>query len=517
MELLEPEVYYRALQTRDRRFDGHMFVGVTSTGIYCRPICPAKTAKFENCRFFRTAAAAQEAGFRACLRCRPEISPEVAGWRGTSNTVSRALALIAEGFLDQENASVETLADRLGIGQRHLRRLFEEHLGASPLTVAQTRRILFAKQLLHETQLSMTEVAMASGFGSVRRFNDTFLKLYRRPPSQLRRSRTKNNPASSLTGTVTLHVAYQPPYDWATFLAYLEARAIDGVEEVSNGRYRRTASYQGSDGIVEVADNPGRQGLMVNIQLPSVRTLSAIALRVRRMFDVYADVNRIGNHLSSDPALARLIAERPGLRAPGGWDEFELAVRAILGQQITVEAARQLAAKLVRICSLPSPTLSGSLRYIFPTAERVASSDLSALGMPRSRWETIQLLAKTVAANPRFFEAPGEAPGSCEEVIARLRTIPGIGDWTAQYIALRAFRETDAFPATDIGILRGATSLDGIAMNATQLLGRAEMWRPWRAYAAQHLWAASANTSSKTNGSHGSARIDQVLKKILSV
>ncbi len=484
MELLEPTNCYRALQTRDRRFDGHLFVGVTSTGIYCRPICPAKTAKFENCRFFRTAAAAQEAGFRACLRCRPEISPEVAGWRGTSNTVSRALALIAEGFLDKDQASVEQLADRLGIGERHLRRLFEEHVGASPTTVAQTRRILFAKQLLHETELSMSNVAMASGFGSVRRFNDTFQKLYRRPPSELRRRNKKS--AFSLDGAVTLHVAYQPPYDWNSFLTFLGTRAIDGVEEVRDGRYRRTVSFEGTDGIVEVADNPGHHGLAVKLQLPSVRALSAIALRVRRMFDVYADVNSIGVHLSGDPALARLVAQRPGLRAPGGWDGFELAMRAILGQQITVEAARQLAGKLVRICNRPSKALSDeSLSYVFPSAERVASSDLSALGMPRSRKETIRLLAKTVAANPRFFESPG----SCEEVIARLRAIPGVGDWTAQYIALRAFHQTDAFPVTDIGILRGAVSLDGTTMSATQLLGRAELWRPWRAYAAQHLWA----------------------------
>jgi AraC family transcriptional regulator of adaptative response / DNA-3-methyladenine glycosylase II len=373
--------------------------------------------------------------------------------------------------------------------------LFEEHLGASPSTVAQTRRILFAKQLIHETRLSMSDVAMASGFGSVRRFNDTFQKLYRRPPSELRR-RSKHKLASSLPQALTLHVAYQPPYDWNSFLNYLEARAIDGVEEVRNRSYRRTVSLEGSDGIVEVSDNPGRNGLEVKLQLLSVRALSAVALRVRRMFDVYADMNNIGVHLSGDRALARLIAKRPGLRAPGGWDGFELAVRAILGQQITVEAARQLAGKLVRICGRRSAALSDeNLAYIFPSAERVASSDLRALGMPRSRKETIQVLAKTVAASPRFFDSPA----SCEEVIARLRTIPGIGDWTAQYIALRAFHQADAFPVTDIGILRGSASLDGTAMSAAQLLGRAEMWRPWRAYAAQHLWAACAATPRKTN------------------
>ena len=498
MQLLDPEVCYRALQARDRRFDGYLFVGVTSTGIYCRPICPAKTAKFANCRFFQSAAAAQAAGFRACLRCRPEISPEVAGWRGTSNTVSRALAFIAEGFLDQNDASVEALANRLGMGERHLRRLFQEHLGASPFTVAQTRRILFAKQLIHETRLSMSDVAMASGFGSVRRFNDTFQKLYRRPPSELRRQ-SKHELPSPLHQPVTLHVAYQPPYDWSSFLNYLEARAIDGVEEVQNGCYRRTVSVEGSDGIVEVCDDPGRNGLTVKLQILSVRALSAVALRVRRMFDVYADVNRIGVHLSNDRALARLISSRPGLRAPGGWDGFELAVRAILGQQITVEAATQLAGKLVRICNRPSAALSdGILTHVFPSAECVASSDLSALGMPRSRKETLQLMAKTAATNPRFFESTA----SCEEAIARLRAIPGIGDWTAQYIALRAFHQADAFPVTDIGILRGSASLDGNAMSAAQLLGRAEMWRPWRGYAAQHLWVACATRPAKMSRGH---------------
>ena len=494
MERFDPETCYRALQTRDRRFDGRLFVGVTSTGVYCRPICPARTPKCENCRFFQTAAAAQEAGFRACLRCCPEISPELAGWRGTANTVSRALSLIAEGFLDQNEASADTLAERLGIGERQLRRLFEEHLGASPSSVAQTRRVLFAKQLLHETELSMTDVAMAAGFGSVRRFNDTFRALYRRPPSELRRHRRVHEARLSSPPAITLHVAYQPPYDWSSMLAYLDARAIEGVEEVRNGHYRRTVSHEGSDGIVEVANDPVRQGLTVSIQFPSVRALPVIVLRIRRMFDVYADVNSIGAHLSNDPALARLIAERPGLRAPGGWDGFELAVRAILGQQITVEAARQLAGKLVRVCNQSSATLAnGNLTCVFPTAGCLAASDLSALGMPNSRKNTLKALAEAAIRNPRLFEPVG----SVEESMVRLRAIPGIGEWTAQYIALRALRETDAFPATDIGILRGAMKLDGIATTAAQLIGRAERWRPWRAYAAQHLWAAGAATVSK--------------------
>ena len=497
MERLDPGACYRAIQTRDRRFDGRLFVAVTSTGVYCRPICPARTPKYEHCRFFQTAAAAQEAGFRACLRCRPEISPELAGWQGTATTVSRALSLIAEGFLDQSGAGVDTLANRLGMGGRQLRRLFEEHLGASPSSVAQTRRVLFAKQLLHETQLSMTDVAMASGFGSVRRFNDAFRAQYRRPPSELRQRRLAHDPRLSSPPAITLHVPYQPPYDWSSMLAYLNARAIEGVEEVRNGCYRRTVSLEGSDGVVEVANDPVRQGLTVSIQFPSVRALPVIVLRIRRMFDLYADVNRIGTHLSHDPALARLIAQRPGLRAPGAWDGFELAVRAVLGQQISVEAARQLAGKLVRECNQSSASLAdGSLTCVFPSPSRLAAADLSALGMPNSRKKTLKILAEAAMRTPHLFEPVG----SVEEAMHRLRAIPGIGEWTAQYIALRALRETDAFPATDVGILRGAMKLDGMATTAEKLMGRAERWRPWRAYAAQHLWAAGAAPVSKVNG-----------------
>ena len=489
MERIDREVCYRALETRDRRFDGYLFVGVSSTGVYCRPICPARTPKYDHCRFFETAAAAQEAGFRACLRCRPEISPDFAGWRGTSNTVSRALSLIAEGYLDDRGASVDTLAERLGVGARQLRRLFDQHLGASPLSVAQTRRVLFAKQLLHETQLSMTDVAMASGFGSVRRFNDRFRALYGRPPSRLRRRQRGPEPEPSWPAAITLHVAYQSPYDWNSMLAYLDARAIDGMEEVRNSRYRRTVSHEGRHGIIEVANDPVRRGLTVNIRFPCLRALPVMLVRVRRLFDLDADVSRIATHLSHDPSLARLVAERPGLRAPGGWDGFELAVRAIIGQQITVAAARQLAGKLVRLCNPSSARLSdGSLTLLFPSADCLAAADLHSLGMPDARKRTLKALAEAAMRDSRLFQPLG----SIDETVLRLRAIPGVGEWTAQYIALRAFRETDAFPATDLGILRGAAALEGQATTTTQLLERAERWRPWRAYAAQHLWAAGA-------------------------
>src|SRR5258708_2024755 len=283
MELPDREICYRALQSRDARFDGLLFVGVTSTGIYCRPVCTARTAKFENPRFFGSAAAAQEAGFRPCLRCRPETAPDLASWRGSSNTVSRALALITDGALDGDNTSVEKLAERLGMGERQLRRLFLQHLGASPVSVAQTRRALFAKQLIHETRMPLTEVALAAGFGSVRRFNEIFRDLFQRPPSALRR-KTSASTVGAEAG-VTLRLRYRPPYDWDSMLGYLQARAIPGVEVVENGCYRRTVEIDSFVGSVEVIHLPQQQSLGVTIRFPNVRSLPAIVTRVRRLFD----------------------------------------------------------------------------------------------------------------------------------------------------------------------------------------------------------------------------------------
>src|SRR5215469_5819505 len=352
---LDPQACYRAIATRDPRFDGRLFIGVTSTGVYCRPICPARTPKSGNCRFFATAAAAQEAGFRPCLRCRPEISPELAAWRGSSNTVRRALALIAEGALDGDDEAVPALAERLGVGERQLRRLFHRHLGASPIAVAQTRRVLFAKQLIHETTLPMTEVALASGFGSVRRFNHIFRALFGRPPRELRRGAQRTGDAAA----ITLTLPYAPPYDWPAMLAFLGARAIPGVECVAQGRYCRTIALDGAHGWVEVAPDDGRPALRAIIRFPSVKALPAIVARLRRVLDLNADIRAIGAHLAGDSHLAPLIAARPGLRVPGAWEGFELAVRAVLGQQITVSAATGLAGKLVRAHGVPL-TLAGA-------------------------------------------------------------------------------------------------------------------------------------------------------------
>lgn len=481
---------YRALSTRDPRFDGRLFVGVTSTGIYCRPVCPARTPRIENCRFFPSAAAAQQAGFRPCLRCRPETAPDLGSWRGTSNTVSRALALIAEGALDGGEAGVAALAERLGVGDRQLRRLFRQHLGASPVAIAQTRRILFAKQLIQETELSMAEVALAAGFGSIRRFNETFRALYRQPPSALRRRDSATAIQVPAEAGVTLRLRYRRPYDWQAIITHLQVRAVAGVETVSGGIYRRTVRHDGRLGTVEVADDPARSSLAVTIRFPCVRALPTILAGVRRVFDVGADVEAIGAHLSSDPMLAPLVARWPGLRVPGGWDGFEMAIRAILGQQITLAAARGLAGQLVELCGDPLPDGAGAfpgLTHAFPSPERVAAADLSPLRMPQARRNALKALAEAAVGDPHLFRPYG----SIEDAVARLRSIAGIGEWTAQYIALRALREPDAFPASDVGLLRGAAGANGRPSPA-ELLRRAEAWRPWRAYAAHYLWMADA-------------------------
>ena len=491
MSELDPDLCYPALCARDERFDGRHFVGVTSTGVYCRPICPARTPRRDNCCFFRSAAAAQQAGFRPCLRCRPEVAPNVGSWLGTSNTVSRGLALIASGALDGDDASVETLAERLGVGARQLRRLFSQHLGASPVAVAQTRRVLFAKQLLHDTRLPMAEVALAAGFGSIRRFNETFLQLFGRPPGALRSKLVVTLPEGSVRATgVAVRLRYRPPYDWAAMLAFLRARAVDGIEHVDAQTYRRTVLLEGVAGTIDVSHAGALHSLAVTIRVSDVRVLSKIVARVRNLFDLDADIGVIGAHLALDPMLAPLLASRPGLRTPGAWDSFELAMRAVLGQQVTVENGRRLVETLAHTCGT---RLSGDsrLRLGFPTAAQVEAADLSALAMPSARRQALVAIAQAALADPRLFE-PSQ---SIEETVAKLRAIRGVGDWTAHYIALRGARESDAFPAGDVALLRQAVGDDGVRPSAAELTARAQRWRPWRAYAAQHLWTADGDTT----------------------
>ncbi len=507
---LDHDACYRALSTRDARFDGRIFCAVRTTGIYCRPICPARTPKRENVTFYPTASAAQEAGYRPCLRCRPESSPDLGAWRGTSNTVSRALALIAEGALDDD--PVDALAERLGIGERQLRRLFGQHLGASPIAVAQTRRILFAKQLIVETTMPMAEVALASGFGSIRRFNATFQALYRRPPRELRRSKLAGAEQTGAEG-ITLKLPYARPYDWDAMIGFLAARAIKGVEAVDDRRrYCRSIALDGAQGVISVEPDAREPALRVMIRFPRIASLATIVRRVRGIFDLSADPLAIGNDLARDPLLAPLVARRPGLRVPGAWDGFETAVRAMLGQQITVTAAVNLAAKLVAAYGDPlRPICGDGLTHTFPPPGRLAKADLRSLGMPAARAQALSSLAGAVSADPDLF-SPTQTP---EDALARHRALPGIGDWTAQYIAMRVLREPDAFPATDIGLLRALAPPGGDRPGVADALARAEAWRPWRAYAAQHLWTADAatarantraNPKDNTDGSSDDAR-----------
>jgi AraC family transcriptional regulator of adaptative response / DNA-3-methyladenine glycosylase II len=480
---LDHDACYRVISARDARFDGRLFTAVKTTGIYCRPICPARTPRSENVIFYASAAAAQEAGFRPCLRCRPETAPDLGAWRGTSNTVSRALALIELGALDA--AAIEDLADRVGVGERQLRRLFQQHLGASPIAVAQTRRVLLAKQLIHETTLPMTEIALAAGFGSLRRFNETFLDLFRRPPTALRRA-SGVQPSVAAQGEVTLLLRYRPPYDWPAMLNFLRVRAIAGIECVEGEVYRRSIAMDGLQGTITVQPGDGN-ALRAKVQFPKLSALPNIIARLRRVFDLAADPDAIGHQLAKDPALAPLVAARPGLRVPGAWDGFELAVRAVLGQQITVPAAIRLAGKLVAGYGEPLKIADPPLTHVFPQPGVLAKADLSTLGMPGSRARTLSSVAAAVAADPQLFAAGR----SLDEAVAQLRALPGIGEWTAQYIAMRQLREPDAFPAADVGLMRAMADSKGLRPSASELLNHAEKWRPWRAYAAQHLWASA--------------------------
>ena len=395
-------------------------------------------------------------------------------------------------------ATSTALAARLGVGERQLRRLFDKHLGASPIAVAQTRRVLLAKQLLHETRMKMVDVAFAAGFGSLRRFNETFRRLYGRPPSALRReSRSRETPCTD----ITLTLGYAPPYDWGAMLAFFAARAIPGVECVEGDRYRRSIEVNGCHGTIEVAPLPRRHALAATIRIADLKALPAIIGRIRNLFDLGSDVAAIHAQLAEDPALAPLVAARPGLRVPGAWDPFELAVRAVLGQQITVTGARNLAGNWSRrTASRSRPVRTRASRGCSRALSGLADADL-VLGMPRARIAALRGIAAAAAADPRLFDCDGDLDAK----IARLRALPGIGEWTAQYIALRALREPDAFPASDIGLLRALAGRDRVRPTPAALLARAERWRPWRAHAAQHLWSADASIAPEAQTNEGEA------------
>ena len=474
------ETCYRAVKARDARFDGRFFTAVVSTGVFCRPVCPAATPKKANCRFYPHAAAAMAAGFRPCLRCRPEAAPGTPAWNGVSATVTRALRLIQDGALDE--GTVEDLAGRLGMGGRHLRRLFLDHVGAGPKAVAETRRLLFAKKLITESDLPLTVVALSSGFGSIRRFNGVFREVYGRPPRDLRRE--NRAAAAADTTAIAVRLPYRPPYAWQAMVGFLGTRAIPGVEEAGEWGYRRTIRLGGAGGSLEVRPEHGANHLVATVHLADIAHLHAAVGRAQRVFDVDANTAEIDAHLGRDDALAAGVAVRPGLRIPGAWDPFELSVRAVLGQQISVAAARTLAGRLVRAFGEPlDGPAESALTHLFPTPAVLAEADLSGIGLTRRRAATLNGLAGAFAGD----EFDLAAAAGLADIEARLCALPGIGRWTAQYIAMRALGEPDAFPHGDLGLLR-AMAARGEELDTRGLARRAEAWRPWRAYAAMHLW-----------------------------
>lgn len=480
---LTPAACYRAIASKDARFDGRFFTGVVTTGVYCRPVCPARVPRRENVRFFPSAAAAEAAGFRPCLRCRPEASPGTPAWLGTSVTVARALRQIDAGALDQDD--VPALAARLGVGERHLRRLFIEHLGAAPLAVAQTRRVQLAKKLIDETGLPMTRIALEAGFPSVRRFNATIRRVYGRSPSALRRAPGATVPRTGRSGPLALQLAYRPPLDWRRLLAYLGPRAIPGVEHVTGDVYRRALCIEGAEGIVEVRHLPARRALELRVPESLGAHVSRIVRRTRGVFDLGADPREIVSHLRLDPALRARLGRRRDVRVPGAWDGFELTVRAVLGQRISVRAATTLAGRLARRFGTPLARPAGAVTHAFPEAAALTRVTPGDSGLTAAGTRTLASLADAAARGALAVDA---ADG-LEAAVARLTALPGIGTWTAHYVAMRALSEPDAFPAGDLG-LRKAFAMGGALPGEAALERRAESWRPWRAYAAMLIWTA---------------------------
>jgi AraC family transcriptional regulator of adaptative response / DNA-3-methyladenine glycosylase II len=477
---LDPNTCYRALRARDARFDGRFFVAVSSTRIYCRPVCTVKPPKRENCRFYPSAAAAESGGYRPCLRCRPELAPGNASVDATSRVAQAAASLIEDRTLDADG--LEAVASRLGITDRHLRRAFGAEFGVSPVEFAQTQRLLLAKRLLTDTALPVTEIAFASGFGSLRRFNALFKQRYRLQPGQLRRHmRGATAPAAD---ALNFELSFRPPYDWTAVSAFLGARAIAGVESLDGERYRRTVriGQEGKEhlGWVEVGLSPRKPALRIAVSASLARVLPPVLSRIKALMDLACNPTEVTQ------GLGDLARKHPGMRVPGAFDGFEVAVRAILGQQVTVVAARTVAGRFAAAFGDPFETPFEALNRIFPTAERVAElpyGRIARLGMPGARARTVLALARAVA-NGDLDLMPN---ADIEATLDKLRALPGIGEWTAQYIAMRALAWPDAFPHTDLGVMKALGEKD-----ARRVLAAGEAWRPWRAYAVMHLWNSLA-------------------------
>ena len=481
--LPDPHICEQARLSRDARFDGLFFTAVSSTGIYCRPVCPAPRPKRENVRYYANAAAAEAAGFRPCLRCRPELAPGNDQWQRGDHVVARALKLIEAGMLAEQ--SLDELAARVGIGARQLRRLFVERVGAPPISVHTTRRLLFAKQLLTETALPVTEVALASGFRSLRRFNAAFAQANRIAPRELRR-----HPRALAGAALVLRLGYRPPYDFEALLAFLRTRALPGVEQVDEHSYARVFDPADAPGWLRLSAWPGGEhALQLQLHCPQPTHLLGVVTTLRRMFDLDANPQVIADTFRHDAILGPLLARRPGLRLPGGWDGFEIAVRAVLGQQISVAAARTLATRIVQRWgeSLPVAPMPG-LERLFPTPAALAHADLREIGLTTTRAATISGMAQALLDGRVDFRAEQ----SLDEFVARWIALPGIGEWTAHYIAMRALSDPDAFPAADL-ILRREATTDAAPLGTKALTERANAWRPWRAYAVIHLWRGASD------------------------
>ena len=462
------------MRARDARFDGRFFVAVSSTHIYCRPVCTVKPPRRENCRFYPSAAAAESAGYRPCLRCRPELAPGNASVDATTRLAQAAASMIEDHSLEDDG--LEAIAARLGITDRHLRRAFRAEFGVSPVEFAQTQRLLLAKRLLTDTALPVTEIAFASGFASVRRFNALFKAQYRLQPSQLRRVA----PGAAALDTLDFELSFRPPYDWPVVSAFLGARAIAGVEALENGLYRRTVRVavdgQQQFGWLEVGLSRKKPALRVSVSASLARALPPVLSRIKALMDLAC------NPVEVAQALGTLAKKHPGLRVPGAFDGFEVAVRAILGQQVTVAAARTVAGRFAAAFGDRVDTPFDALTTAFPTAERIAAvpyGRIAKLGMPGARARTVITLAREVA-DGKLVLMPN---ADIEATLEKLRALPGIGEWTAQYIAMRALAWPDAFPHTDVGVMK-ALNLS----NPKRVLAAGEAWRPWRAYAVMHLW-----------------------------
>jgi AraC family transcriptional regulator of adaptative response / DNA-3-methyladenine glycosylase II len=463
---------YRAVRARDRRFDGRFYTAVATTRIYCRPVCPARTPKRENMTFYPSAAAAEQAGYRPCLRCRPERAPGCAPIDRRSRLIGAAIAGIEEHALSE--AGLEELAAAVGVSERQLRRVFEAELGVSPIGLAQTQRLLMAKRLMTDTDLSLTDIAFASGFKSLRRFNALFLERYGASPRSLRRRRTRS-------AGLKCQLDYRPPLAWDVLLEYLRRRATPGVEYVDATHYRRTVALDRHEGWIAVGLSPGGHALELELDPALAPVIGSVVARIKRVFDLNAVPAAVSECLAKDPLLAPHVRRAPGLRVAGAFDGFELAVRAVLGQQITVKAASTLAGRFAARFGAPVTTPFPQLNRHAPLAHRVARltvDEIAGLGIIGQRARTLIALAQAVDAK-RLVLAPH---ADVAQQVAALLELPGIGAWTAEYVSMRALHWPDAFPAGDLMLQRAA----GLA--ARPLLARSERWRPWRSYAAQYLW-----------------------------